>query len=405
MPKTAGLIGTGPTLSLASNFSGGNATSSDVLAFCRSMVIPEKASGRWSLYEVYERRLSNVWVGAVPSNVNPVAGGTLSLDSVSLGSYDYTIKHGSQTLSSFTDTDWFTSTQDTRSAFIYVNGNLTINAGVTFVPSARKLFTVLYVNGNLTLNGTVSMTARGASHAGTSKGNIKLVPSGTYSAVANPVVPADGGSGAAGIGRTNGSFTGSNGTAGSSGGTGGGGTGGVRENNNAGVVTPGSGAGGTSFSGGGGGGGAWFTSTASAGSATANGGQGGSGITSGGASAFGGAGNPAGTNSGSLTPVAGTGTGGVLIIFVEGVLSGSGIIEANGVQGSYYSGASTLGTAGGGGSGGGSVTVFYRTDTSTITPVANGGAGGTLTGNCSSGFCPGGSGGAGGAGTARKLAF
>jgi hypothetical protein len=79
------------------------------------------------------------------------------------------------------------------------------------------------------------------------------------------------------------------------------------------------------------------------------------------------------------------GTGGVLIVIVEGTLTGSGSFQANGVSVSTqpYLGAR------GGASGGGIVTVFYNTDTSSTTVSAAGGLGQSS--------------GSGGTGTARKL--
>jgi hypothetical protein len=411
MPTSNGYIGSAATVTKPASFAGGNQSAADLRAFCQSMVTGGTAPGIWSLNAIYDQVRASNWINTFPSNVNPTAGGTLTINSVSLGSYDYTIKYGDQTVSSFTNTDWFTTTADTRSAIIYVRGNLTINSGQTFQPSNRKLFTVIYVDGDLTVNGTLTMSARGANHSGTTKGAIKLVPSGTYSGVTDPQIPADGGAGATAVGVVNGNQTGANGTGGTAGGTGGGGAGGARNNSGIGTATAGSGVGGTSFSGGGGGGGVWTNGTGSAGSATANGGAGGNGavVNIGGnqPTAFGGAGNPQGTSAGiqSGGPSDGAGTGGVLIIYVKGVLSGSGTISANGVQGVYYTGVGTTGTSGGGGSGGGSVTIFYNTDSSSISPAANGGAGGPATGSCGSGTCEGSSGGAGGAGTARKLAM
>jgi hypothetical protein len=337
----------------------------------------------------------------------PASGGTLTINSNAVGSYDYTIKRGNQTVSSFTNADWFTATADTVSSFIAVDGNLTINSGVTFTPSNRKLFTCIYVNGDLTVNGTLTMNARGANHSGTAKQDIRII-TGTYSSVSNPQIPSDGGAGAAAASSSNGNVTGNTGTAGTAGGSGGGASGGVRNNSGGSATTSGAGRGGTSFSGGSGGGGIWYQSGGTAGSGTVNGGAGGNGVQdTANATAFGGAGNPGGTNAGrnAATSSNGDGTGGILIIFVAGSLLGSGTISANGVQGKTYTGGETFGWSGGGGSGGGSVTVVYRYDSSTITPVATGGAGGAGGGECGSGICGGGSGGAGGAGTARKLAL
>jgi hypothetical protein len=342
------------------------------------------------------------------NTATPTAGGTLTVNSVGLGSYDYTIKRGNQTVSSFSNTDWFTTTADTRSALIAVNGNLTINSGQTFIPSNRKLFTCIYVKGDLTINGSISMTARGANHSGTTKGNVRII-TGTYSGVSNPQIPSDGGAGGSAVTATNGNVNGTAGTAGTDGGAGGGGAGGARANTGSSSTTAGSGSGGTSFSGGAGGGGIWTNTTTAttAGSGTANGGAGGNGARANNTncSCFGGAGNPDGTSVGPLSGTNADGTGGVLIIFVTGALTGTGSIVANGVQGSHYTGADLRGTSAGGSSGGGSVTILYGSDSSSITPAATGGASAPGTGSCTSGTCSGGSGGAGGNGTARKLAL
>ena len=416
MPQLGGYIGNSPAISSPSNFSGGNATADSIHAFAKSIVVLGSASGIFKLNDIYTNIKNDTWINKTVSSVSPTAGGTLTINSLSLGSYDYTIKHGNQTVSSFTNSDWFTTTADSRSAFIYVNGNLTINSGQTFIPSNRKLFTCIYVNGNLTVNGTISMTGRGANHSSSgsnlTKQNIKLITSGTYSGVTNPQIPSSGGTGATGASAINASATGNTGTAGTAGGTGGGGSGGTRSN--AGLsATTGTGAGGTSFSGGSGSGGSWGDYvTASSENAYENGGAGGAGGTASlSAGVFGGAGNPVGSASGTGAGDQSTdsGTGGILIIYCTGTLSGAGVIEAKGKKGGWRVGYTTsdgsTGTSAGGGSGGGSVNIFYGTDSSSISPSASGGAGGEYTGQCSSGTCTGGYGGAGGAGTARKLSI
>lgn len=349
--------------------------------------------GNLSAASLYAAALDMVNAG----NTAPTAGGTLTVNGVSLGSYDYAVRSG-ETLSSFTAADWFTSTEDTRSAWCVVNGNLTINSGVTFTPSVRKLFTVLVVNGNLTVNGTISMTARGANHSGTGNsggattaGNIRII-TGTYSGVTDPQVPAAGGSALSGPGASSAGFTGN---AGSGGGTGGGGTGAA---SNPEPHAAGGGAAGTSFSGGSGGGGC--TAVATIGATTTAGrtaqGSGGAGGPAGSAfnvSGAGGAGNPGGAGCGTYGLAGSSGTGGVLIVICIGELSGSGIIASNGSNGG---GDVNDVSCGGGGSGGGSVTVMYASDSSSITPTANGGGIGNSQFQ---------KGGAGGAGTARKLAL
>lgn len=326
------------------------------------------------------------------SNTAPTSGGTLTVNGESLASYDYAIRSG-ETLASFNASDWFTNTQDTRSAWCVVRGDLTINSGVTFTPPVRKLFTVLVVTGNLTVNGTISMTARGANHSGTGNSGGATtarairIANGTFSGIQNPEIPAAGGAG--GGRRTGpGGFNGNAGTNGSGGGCGGGGGGGF---NSGAAIQSGAGSAGTSFSGGSGGGGtAGFNTGADA---VTNGGAGGliacqSGFSGGGS----GAGNPAGvvvTAANSSATVGNDGTGGVLIVVVLGTLSGSGSVSSNGSTG----GVNANPSGSGGCSGGGSVTILAATDSSSISPQANGGA------------VTGGSGGFGGAGTARKLAI
>lgn len=316
--------------------------------------------------------------------ISSTAVQTLTINSQSLGTYDYLVVEGNTTISAFTAADWFTTIEDSRAAFIVVKGNLTINAGQVLTPAVRKLFTVLYVTGNLIVNGGISMSQRGANHSGTgnSGGAVTAaairIATGTFSSVVNPQVPAAGGAGAWGSESSFNSY-GVPGDGGTAGGTGGGGAGGA-----IGTGGAGGGAAGTSFSGGAGTGSTRDSTSSYAGT---NGGAGSA--ASGSASELGGgAGNPGGTgavggNTGS------SGTGGVLIVFVEGTLSGSGTITAAGAAG-----GNTSTGRGGGGSGGGSVTVMVRGTDTGPTPTALGGVAGTSAGTSL---------GNGGAGTARKL--
>lgn len=415
--RQGGFISGSPTtISQKANFAAGNQSADDLKAFAQSAVIPGAASGMWNMDEYYNNVKDSNWPSTQPSDVAPTAGGTLTINSLSLGSYDYVIKHGNQTVSTFTNSDWFTTTEDSRSALIYVDGNLTINSGQTFQPSNRKLFTCIYVNGDLTVNGTLSMTARGANttadDGNVTAQNIKLIADGTYSSVTNPQIPAAGGAGGARATQNNGSYPGDPGAAGTAGGTGGGGQGGWRENNGGSAPSIGNGAAGTCFSGGAASGGCWTTGGGSGNSGEANGGAGGNGGTAQQSSgAFGGAGNAGGSAVGTGAGDQGDndGTGGVLIIYCTGTFSGTGTVSCDGTQGGWRVGYTTSdgsrGTSAGGGSGGGSLNVFYGTDSFSGTFTANGGAGGNRTGECSSGTCSGGNGGAGGAGTARRLSI
>lgn len=337
------------------------------------------------------------WLQTIAStwqaNDAPAAGGTLTLNSQALGSYDFRVIRGNLTISSFDAADYFTDTEDSRSAILVVVGNLTINAGQTVIPAVRKLFTAIYVTGNLAVAGGISMTARGADHSAATGSNItavpiKLCPDGTYGGVTNPVVPAAGGAGGAGA---IGSSDGTAGVNGSSGGTGGGGSGGSQDSGT------GDGAPGTSFSGGAGSGGA-----GNSGASAAAGVDGGSGSAATGSSlrpSGGGAGNPGG--SGNNTGDDGDdGTGGTLFVMVEGDFSGSGLVAADGANGGNSDAVDGAPRhQGGGASGGGHATVMYGTDSSSVTISATGGAGGVAA----NGTATNRQGGAGGDGTARKL--
>lgn len=396
MPRYIGTTNTSSPIKIAgAAFNGGAQSAADLYAFMQLLEgTTGSASGAYSINEIYNQILSSTWNASyfakpTPTSISPTAGSTMTVNSQSVGSYDYVIKNGNQTISSFTSSDWFTGTSDTRSALVFINGDLTINSGQTFAPANRKLFTAIYVKGNLTINGAVSMTDLGSNHNGTgnSGGSVTAVAirlaTGTYSGVSNPQIPATGGAG--GPGATGG--TAPAGTAGTAGGTGGGGGG----SGNGGLG--GSGAAGTSFVGGSGGGG---TRGNNATPGTANGGSGGAANTDGLGGGGGGGGQPGGpgAQAGPYPSVAGgTGIGGVVVIYCTGTFSGSGSITAS------ASGSGGTGwNAGGGGAGAGSITVFFGTDSSSITPVANGASGGPSN----AGGAPGG---AGGAGTARKLSF
>lgn len=344
-----------------------------------------------SLYEAVQA------MAAYTSISSPTAGGTLTVNGVSLGSYDFCVKQGAQTISTFTASDWFTTTQDTASAFIVVNGALTINSGITVIPTVRKLFVVVYCAGNLVLNGAVSMSLRGANHSGTGNsggatnaGAIRIA-TGTFSGTNNPTIPAAGGSGGAAVTTSSAGVAG--GSAGASIGTGGGGSGGKSYGNNA-NPSWGSGAGsaGTCFSGGAGGGGFTDFFQNATGPAVAGGVSGGAGG-AGGGGAEGGVGNP---SPARLNGSVDTGTGGVLVVICAATVSGTGSLAANGGSqtSSSLAPAPDSGVCGGA-SGGGLVCLMGRS----ISGPSLSAAGGTAV---STGFGPI-NGGAGGAGSTSQL--
>jgi hypothetical protein len=358
--------------STGATFTGGNRTVNTVYDLCSAMALSD----------------SNMTA--------PTTGGTLTVNSQALGSYDYVIKTGEFVLDTFTAADWFTSTNDSVSAFVVVRGNLTIPENIIFAPPARKLFTAIYVDGNLTVNGSVSMSARGANHS-TAGSNIAAteirIANGTFSGVTNPSVPASGGAGGLGGVDPDGSWGASGpglvGGAGTGGGTGGGsgGTHYLPWISGGSAVRGGDGSAGTSFSGGASGG-SLICSVTVRPNGGVDGAHGGDSRNYYG-SAFGGAGNPTGTGAFAVWPGPSveaqdvgfrqvTGTGGVLFVFVTGTYSGSGAVES---RGSHY----------GSGGGGGSVTVMAKVDSG---PTPNAQGGGLLNADQN-----------GGVGTARKLAL
>lgn len=395
MPRYLGTTNTA-LLAAGGGFTAGNQSADSLYAFMSNIGgIQGNAKAAYSVNDVYDNILNSVWGATYFDPVfttvaTPTAGGTMTVNGQSVASYDFVAKNGNQTISSYNNANWFTGTNDTRSALIYVNGNLTINAGQTLIPSQRKLFTAIYVNGNLTINGAISMNSMGSNHNGNgnSSGAVTAVTvrlhTGTFSGVANPQLPAAGGSGGGSVSVGGPAPAG---VAGTAGGTGGGGAGG----SNGGLS--GAGAPATAFVGGAAGGGT--RTGGGAGPGTSNGGAGGNGATDGLGGGGGGAGQPggAGAQSGNFpTGPGNSGIGGVIVIYCTGTFSGSGSITAAGTSGGGGW------NAGGGGSGAGSITVFYGSDSSSITPIATGGSGGVSN----AGGAPGG---AGGAGTARKLAF
>ena len=356
----ARLIGASKS-STAASLTAGNKAAADLrVALNGSLINQGSAPGAWTLKEQFVKRKAAVWAGhsAAISDAAAQAGGTLTINCQALGSYDYTYYNGPKTVSSFSRPAWFTSTEDSRSALIYVNGNLTINACQVFKPDHRKLFTAIYVKGNLTVNGIISMgyenggsVGKGANHSPSGSPRtalaIKLISPGTYSCVPDPEITAAGGAGGAGAivsptaaasPNRSANNTGANG---SGGGTGGGGSGNffVLCGQPAAPINPsGAGSAGTAFTGGTGGGGVdkrGNSTVQNATAGTANGGAGGNAGGTGNGNASGGNGNPGGlynqpcssSNAGDNgTP----GTAGSLVIYVSGTISGCGSITSNG---------------------------------------------------------------------------
>ena len=292
--------------------------------------------------DVYTQVKANNWsFDANASAQTPTAGGTLTINSqtVSAG-YDYTVHTGNVTVSSYNNSDFFTGTQDSRVGCVHITGNLTIDAGQTFTPSVRKPGMYIYVGGDLILNGSISMKARGANHSSSGSNlpsiDIRIIE-GTHGGYSNPTIPATGGTGGARTSQGSGPGNAQAqvgyfspipffGTAGAQHGIA------FAERSSA---TAGKGGDGTCFTGGSGGGGvrgagnpAQYGGVGQGGDAVEKGGRGGSSAANF-YSSNGSAGNPHGSpGQGSWGPSRATGgnngTGGVIVIFVRGSVSGSG---------------------------------------------------------------------------------
>ena len=348
MPRYIGATNTA-AIAAGANFTAGNQSKGSLYDFLKSMG-GEKGSApaAFSLMDVYTQVKANNWsFDANASAQTPTAGGTLTINSqtVSAG-YDYTVHTGNVTVSSYNNSDFFTGTQDSRVGCVHITGNLTIDAGQTFTPSVRKPGMYIYVGGDLILNGSISMRARGANHSSSgsnlSSVDIRIID-GTHGGYSNPTIPATGGIGGARTSQGSGPGNAQAqvgyfspipffGTAGAQHGIA------FAERSSA---TAGKGGDGTCFTGGSGGGGvrgagnpAQYGGVGQGGNAVEKGGRGGSSAANF-YSSNGAAGNPHGSpGQGSYSPSRATGgyngTGGVIVIFVRGSVSGSGNFNVRG---------------------------------------------------------------------------
>ena len=111
------------------------------------------------------------------------SGVTLSVNGQSYTDYDYIIQDSPGTISSFTSSDYFTSTSNPNEkiAFVVIKGDVTMS-GINFEPSTPKIFTAIYIDGNLTLtNSSISMRGKGGEHTDYSAApNFKVTSSQTF---------------------------------------------------------------------------------------------------------------------------------------------------------------------------------------------------------------------------------
>lgn len=256
---------------------------------------------------------------------------------------------------------------------VKVNGNLTINSGVTVTSYGTNYGgpkgMLLYVSGKLENKGTITMTAKGAKAAGQNVylwKNTDTSQRGEYEFV--PKVGASGGAAVSSSGyRTKkAGATGGTGTARK---TGGGGSGASNNSDEGKTTTSGRGGNGTSYSGGAGGGASRNATSAQQGSDTGGAGGNAARPSNYGSGSGGGAGNPGGINStgGNEAKPGSAGTGGLLILYGK-TIENKGTISSNGMPG----GAGE--SAGGGSSGGGSINIFYNEGITKGTITAAGGS-------------------------------
>ena len=319
---------------------------------------------------------------------------TATVNNESYRAHVYTLDGNQTFTSNMTFGDKYDAGDDSTNAkemvIVKVNGDLTINSGVTVGPyysdyGGPKGF-MLYVTGTLTNNGTIDN-----SHGAKAKGqNVYLYKNADDS---YEYVPAEGGIGAD---KRTGSTTNSTVVfAGYSGyasdiarGTGGGASGGLYINyNQPETGVSGAGSRGTSYSGGSGGGmvASVWGANVSAFDAAGDGGAGGAAKASYNSNyrAIGGTGNPGGAGSvgtsgaGSSTSASykgQNGTGGLLIVYAYSVVN-NGKIQANGTNANSVVNANVSTAVFGGPSGGGSINIFYDSGfSSNGTIQANGGA-------------------------------
>lgn len=383
--KSTGISTGGP-------FYAGNKSSDTVYDFLKDMGgTLGAASGVWSLDDIYNHSKSDNWkFPAEASAQSPTSGGTMTINSQTVASgYDYTVHTGDVTVSSFSNSDFFTTTDDSKIACVHVTGDLTINSGQTFIPSNRKPGMYVYVGGDLTLNGSVSMKGRGADATSLTTVAIKLID-GTHGTYDDCTIPATGGVG----GASGTSPSGSNqqfysayshilrfASGGAQHGIA------YSEYTTAGA---GKGADGTCYGGGGGGGSARGASPGSnpgsGGNAVEKGGKGGNAACSY-YGASGSAGNPAGNACSGPHATGGQcsdGVGGMIVFFVRGQVSGSGSFNVRGENSGAGSGGSGPGRGPGQGSSAGMIACFCGSNPSSVSlQRENGGLvenSGTLTG-------------------------
>lgn len=86
----------------------------------------------------------------------PRTGGVATINGQAIP-YSFVIKKGDQTVSTFTESEWFIDDADTTCAIVVVNGNLTLNNAINFRPATRKLCSFLYVTGNITYGAGIAL--------------------------------------------------------------------------------------------------------------------------------------------------------------------------------------------------------------------------------------------------------
>ena len=113
MPRYIGTTNTAQIVA-GGAWTGANASYDDLYVFMQNLGgILGSARAAFSISDVYSYVRNNTWSTAyfdpAISSISPTAGGTVTINSQALGSYDFVTKNGNTTISAFSNADWFST--------------------------------------------------------------------------------------------------------------------------------------------------------------------------------------------------------------------------------------------------------------------------------------------------------